>query len=51
MLDIASSRRGVSTASAVSVRQGIVARTTPKWAPYAAQLQPLADALGRRDPV
>jgi hypothetical protein len=23
----------------------------PKWAPYAAQLQPLADALGRRDPV
>jgi Sulfotransferase family len=45
MLDLARSGRGVSTASAVAVRQGITARDTPKWAPYAKQLQPLAAAL------
>jgi tetratricopeptide (TPR) repeat protein len=41
MLDTASSARGVATASAVQVRQGIQVRDVPKWAPYAAQLDPL----------
>jgi hypothetical protein len=40
MLDIASSRRGVSTASAVSVRQGIVARTTPSGRPMPRNCSP-----------
>lgn len=45
MLDIASSKRGVATASAVQVRQGIVARQRPKWEPYEEYLQPLIQAL------
>jgi tetratricopeptide (TPR) repeat protein len=45
MLDTAASSRGVATASAVQVRQGIQVRDVPKWAPYAAQLQPLIRAL------
>ncbi len=45
MLDLKRSERGVSTASAVAVRQQIVKPVTPKWAPYARQLQPLAAAL------
>lgn len=45
MLAIDARKRGVATASAVQVRQGIVARDTPKWAPYAQYLQPLIDAL------
>ena len=45
MLDTRAARRGVATASAVQVRQGIQKRDVPKWAPYAAQLQPLIDAL------
>ena len=45
MLDTRGSSRGVATASAVQVRQGIQKRDVPKWAPYAAQLQPLIDAL------
>lgn len=48
MLDPGRRDRGVGTASAVQVRQGIVARETPKWAPYAQFLQPLIDALGPR---
>jgi tetratricopeptide (TPR) repeat protein len=46
MLDIGARRRGVATASAVQVREGIVARERPKWAPYEAWLQPLIHALG-----
>jgi tetratricopeptide (TPR) repeat protein len=45
MLDIAARERGVATASAVQVRQGIVARERPKWAPYEEYLQPLIQAL------
>ncbi|MBN8261654.1 MAG: sulfotransferase [Xanthomonadales bacterium] len=45
MCDPRSSTRAVATASAVQVREGVVRRETPKWAPYARQLQPLADAL------
>ncbi len=47
MLDISSRDRGVATASAVQVRQGIVARELPKWAPYEDQLQPLIQALAQ----
>ena len=39
-------KRGVATASAVQVRQGVVARETPKWAPYADYLAPMRRALG-----
>lgn len=46
MLDFSAHRRGVATASAVQVRQEIVVRNTPKWAPYARHLQPLIEALG-----
>ena len=46
MLDIGARTRGVATASAVQVRQGIVAREKPKWAPYAEYLAPLRQALG-----
>jgi tetratricopeptide (TPR) repeat protein len=45
MLDIAARKRGVATASAVQVRQGIVARERPKWTPYEDYLQPLIQAL------
>ncbi len=45
MLDVAGSKRGVATASAIQVREGIVARARPKWAPYEAQLQPMIKAL------
>lgn len=45
MLDIGARKRGVATASAVQVRQGIVARERPKWAPYEEYLQPLIQAL------
>lgn len=45
MLDTDARKRGVATASAVQVRQGIVARESPKWAPYEACLQPLIQAL------
>lgn len=48
MLDPGRRDRGVGTASAVQVRQGIVARETPKWAPYAEFLHPLIDALDAR---
>jgi hypothetical protein len=45
MLDIQGRERSVATASAVQVRQGIVARDKPKWAPYAGYLQPMIDVL------
>lgn len=45
MSDPRSSGRAVSTASGVQVRERVVRRETPKWAPYAAYLQPLAGAL------
>ena len=45
MLELGKRTRGVATASAVQVRQGIVARDKPKWAPYADYLRPLIDAL------
>ena len=45
MLALTERERGVATASAVQVRQGIVARERPKWAPYEHYLQPLIRAL------
>ena len=45
MRDPRSSRRSVATASAVQVREGVVWRERPKWAPYAEYLQPLINAL------
>ncbi|GAA0743037.1 sulfotransferase [Ideonella azotifigens] len=45
MLAIGERTRLVSTASAVSVRQVITKRETPKWQPYADKLRPLAAAL------
>ena len=45
MLNLTASERGVSTASAVAVRQGIVRPASPKWTPYAPHLRPLAAAL------
>lgn len=45
MLDIEERKRGVSTASAVAVRQGITERSIPKWTPYADKLGPLSAAL------
>ena len=47
MLAMQERKRGVATASAVQVRNKVVARETPKWAPYEAQLQPLIEALRR----
>ena len=45
MSDPRNSNRVVSTASSVQVREGVVFREVPKWAPYARHLQPLATAL------
>ena len=45
MLDLSSRSRGIATASAVQVREGVVARETPKWSPYAAYLRPLRERL------
>lgn len=45
MSDPRSSGRAVSTASAVQVRDRVVHREVPKWAPYASHLQPLIAAL------
>lgn len=47
MLAPASHSRGVATASAVQVRDKIVARETPKWVPYRAQLDPLISRVSR----
>lgn len=43
MLELGSRRRGVVTASAVQVRNGIRIRDRPKWAPYERWLFPLID--------
>lgn len=45
MGDSRSSRRAVTTASSIQVRDGVVSREVPKWAPYASHLQPLVQAL------
>ena len=45
MLAIANRKRGVSTASAVQVREGIQVRDVPKWKPYEAQLGPMIAKL------
>ena len=45
MSDPRSSGRAVATASAVQVRDRVVRRDVPKWAPYAEHLQPLVAAL------
>lgn len=45
MLDLASRTRGVATASAVQVRDKVVAREKPKWEPYTEYLQPLIRRL------
>jgi hypothetical protein len=45
MMALGSRTRGVATASAVQVREGIVAREQPKWKPYESYLQPLIEAL------
>lgn len=45
MSDPRSSTRAVSTASAVQVRDRVVRRDVPKWAPYATHLRPLVEAL------
>ena len=47
MRDPRSSTRAVSTASAVQVRDRVVRREVPKWAPYARHLEPLMAALQR----
>lgn len=45
MVDPQSRVQSVATASAVQVRQGVVALDKPRWAPYATYLAPLGDAL------
>ena len=45
MRDPRSSTRAVATASVVQVRERVVRREVPKWAPYARHLQPLIAAL------
>lgn len=45
MSDPRSSKRAVSTASSEQVRDQVVRRETPKWAPYAPHLRPLIGAL------
>jgi len=48
MLEIGKRERGVATASAVQVREGVVSREVPKWAPYEAHLRPMIEALRAR---
>ena len=45
MLDPRGDGRGVATASAVQVREGVHARAEPKWVRYAPWLEPLRTAL------
>jgi tetratricopeptide (TPR) repeat protein len=45
MLDPRGDGRGVATASAVQVREGVRARAEPKWRRYAQWLEPLRTAL------
>lgn len=45
MSDPRNSTRAIATASGVQVRDKVIRRETPKWAPYARQLRPLIEAL------
>ena len=45
MLQPNSAGKSVATASAVQVRDRVIAREVPKWAPYERYLQPLINAL------
>ena len=45
MLAIGNRKRGVSTASAGQVREGIQVRDVPKWKPYETYLQPMITRL------
>jgi len=45
MLELASRTRGITTASAVQVRDSVVVRDQPKYAPYVAHLQALIRGL------
>lgn len=45
MVDIKGRKRGVATASAVQVREGITRRKVPKWKPYEAWLEPMIRRL------
>lgn len=45
MLELQQRSRGVATASAVQVREKVIAREKPKWLPYEDKLRPLIDAL------
>ena len=45
MLDLLSRTRGVATASAVQVRDKVIARARPKWEPYGEYLQPMIRRL------
>ena len=49
MLQLQERKRGVATASAVQVRDKVVARERPKWAPYEEYLQPLIRSLRGSD--
>jgi tetratricopeptide (TPR) repeat protein len=45
MLQLEQRTRGIATASSIQVRAGITRRSSPKWAAYEQQLQPLIRAL------
>ena len=45
MLQLQERKRGVATASAVQVRDQVIARGQPKWVPYEKHLQPLIRSL------
>lgn len=45
MLELQQRSRGVATASAVQVRDKVIARERPKWAPYESKLAPLIVGL------
>jgi len=46
MLELQQRSRGVATASAVQVRDKVIAREQPKWLPYEDKLRPLIEGLG-----
>ena len=45
MLDPRGEGRGVATASAVQVREGVLSRAEPKWRRYSRWLEPMRTAL------
>jgi len=51
MLELEARTRGVSTASAIQVRDRVIARDKPKWQPYAEYLRPLIDRLQSKQAV